>query len=241
MLAFVLTLGLLVGGWFVLRDSSVVQVRHVEIRGVAGSQAVAIRGALENAAHDMTTLHVRTGQLRAAVAPFPIVEGVSADAGFPHTLRITVREHVPVAAVSVGGRRIPIAADGTVLRGSSAADVPALAVRVPPAGGHVADPRTAALVRLLAAAPPALRGRLARAYVGPNGLSVRTDVGLVLWFGSSQRLPAKWAAAVAVLADPSSEGATHLDLRVPERPAAGGLEQIATQEPAGTTTVPVTP
>jgi cell division protein FtsQ len=28
-----------------------------------------------------------------------------------------------------------------------------------------------------------------------------------------------------VLADPTSAGATYLDLRVPERPAAGGLEQ----------------
>ena len=37
-------------------------------------------------------------------------------------------------------------------------------------------------------------------------------------------------AAVRVLADPSSAGATYLDLRVPERVAAGGLGPVE-QEP----------
>jgi cell division protein FtsQ len=32
-----------------------------------------------------------------------------------------------------------------------------------------------------------------------------------------------------VLADPDAAGATYLDLRYPERPAAGGLEDPATQ------------
>jgi cell division protein FtsQ len=45
--------------------------------------------------------------------------------------------------------------------------------------------------------------------------------------GSTERPRAKWAAAARVLSDSSSEGATYIDVRLPERPAAGGF-------PAGT-------
>ena len=50
--------------------------------------------------------------------------------------------------------------------------------------------------------------------------SVLAMDGPVLYFGDSHRLAAKWAAASRVLADASSRGATYLDLRLPERPAA---------------------
>jgi hypothetical protein len=44
-----------------------------------------------------------------------------------------------------------------------------------------------------------------------------------LIMGSAERLPAKWTAAARVLSSPSAKGATYIDLRLPERPAAGGL------------------
>jgi len=47
--------------------------------------------------------------------------------------------------------------------------------------------------------------------------------GPQLFFGTSQRPVAKWMAAARVLAEPSSAGAVYLDVRVPERVAAGGL------------------
>jgi cell division protein FtsQ len=53
--------------------------------------------------------------------------------------------------------------------------------------------------------------------------------GPVLYFGGTERLRAKWIAASRVLADRSSAGATYLDLRLPERPAAGGLQQTEPQ------------
>src|SRR5215218_9757378 len=87
----------LAGGWFWLRDAAVVQVRDVFITGLSSSEAPSIRTALKAAALDMTTLHVREDQLRAAVAEFPSVAGVRADAKFPHKLTIEVRERAPVA------------------------------------------------------------------------------------------------------------------------------------------------
>ena len=57
--------------------------------------------------------------------------------------------------------------------------------------------------------------------------------GPELIFGDPTRARAKWTAAARVLADPKAEGASYVDVRIPGRPAAGGL----TDE----TVAPVTP
>ena len=59
--------------------------------------------------------------------------------------------------------------------------------------------------------------------------------GPELIFGTAERIGAKWAAAARVLADPDAAGAEYVDLRIPERPAAGGLpvETLAPVAPAG--------
>jgi hypothetical protein len=68
--------------------------------------------------------------------------------------------------------------------------------------------------------------------------------GPTLRFGAPQRLAAKWAAVARVLADASSGGATELDVRLPERPAAtfdGEPEPAVAPAPAnGTEQAPVT-
>jgi cell division protein FtsQ len=68
-------------------------------------------------------------------------------------------------------------------------------------------------------------------YVGDRGWTLPLRDGPTLYFGGSERLAAKWAAAAIVLANRTSAGATYLDLRLPERPAAGGLEPLP-EEPA---------
>jgi cell division protein FtsQ len=91
--------------------------------------------------------------------------------------------------------------------------------------------RTLRIVALLAAAPPELRAKVSRVYAGPRGLTAPLDAGPILYFGGADRLRAKWTAAARVLADRSSAGATYLDLRLPERPAAGGLEDPTPAQP----------
>ena len=90
-------LALLATGWLWLRDSSLVAVRQVDVTGLSGSEAPRVRAALQEAAREMTTLHVRAKQLQTAVAPFPAVRSVDAHADFPHRLRVVVHEHVAVA------------------------------------------------------------------------------------------------------------------------------------------------
>jgi cell division protein FtsQ len=221
----------LAGGWLWLRDSSLVAVRHVDVSGLSGSEAPRVRAALEAAARDMTTLHVRPGQLQTAVEPFPAIRSVEAHADFPHRLRVVVHEHVAVGAVTAGAEHVPVAADGTVLRGTSSGGLPIVAVGGASGGDTVSDRGTRRAIALLAAAPAALRAKVQRVYNGPRGLTAPLTDGPVLYFGGADRLRAKWMAATRVLADRSSAGDTYLDLRLPERPAAGGLEAPQQQQP----------
>jgi cell division protein FtsQ len=218
-LTAVLALGL---GWLWLRDSPLVSVEQVSVRGVTGSQAPAIRDALIGAARGMTTLHVRRGDLRSAVSSFPIVRDVRVGSSFPHGLRIEVIERPPIAVLSGPGARLAVAADGRVLRGlDPPAGTPSIPMRLLPVGATVTDRRARAALALLAAAPSALRRAVRRVSLTPRRAVAVLRSGTTVYFGTPERAHAKWAAVARVLADPTSTGATYLDVRLPERPAAG--------------------
>jgi cell division protein FtsQ len=227
----------LAGAWLLVRDSSLVAVERVTVIGVSGPQAAKVRAALEDAARDMTTLHVRRDELRTAVAPYPIVRDIEVHPDPPDTLRIVVREHVPVAALQRAGHAVAVAADGTVLSGVSVRGLPVVASRAAP-GGRRLDARSRAATALLAAAPRPLRARVARLTTGPKGWTAQLRRGPRLIFGRSARARAKWIAAARVLGDRSSAGATYIDLRLPERPAAGGVVDPAQQVTADAAPAP---
>jgi cell division protein FtsQ len=239
--AFAVVFALIAGAWLWLRDSPLVAVERVTVTGVSGPDAARVREALESAARDMTTLHVRDGELRTAVDPYPAVLGVKTDADFPHGLRIVVHERNPVGTVVAGEQRVPVAADGTLMRTTTSAGLPQIAAKALPGGSHASDPQVRRAVAVLSAAPPALRARVRRVYVGDRGWTLPLRDGPTLYFGGSERLAAKWAATATVLADPTSAGATYLDVRLPERPAAGGLEPPPEPEEPPATIQPAAP
>lgn len=215
-------LALLVPGWLWLRDSSLVGVEHVKVSGLSGPQASVVRQAIVDAADGMSTLHVERSQIEQALERFPIVAGVTLRPHLLHTLDVEVRQHVPVGALRLdGGRELAVAGDGTVLEGTLTRGLPQIPLSVPPGGARLTDRKPLELVALLAAAPAPLRARVESVGLGPFGLAAQLRDGPELRFGPAQRLAAKWQAAAAVLADVSSRGAAYLDLRVPERPAAG--------------------
>ena len=221
------------GGWLWVRDSSLVAVRDVYVTGVSSSEGPQIRSALRTAALDMTTLHVREDALRTAAAQYPSIKGFDIDTDFPHKLSIVVHERAAVAAIQSGGATVAASADGLVLHGMRARGLPTLRVRATPAGKRVTDRRTLGALDVAGGAPSELRDRIQRLWSGPRGLTLDLKDGPDLVFGSGTGAPRKWAAALRVLADPSSAGATYLDLRVPERVAAGGLGPV---EPEAETT-----
>lgn len=223
---------LLVPGYFLLRGSSLVEVERVNVTGLTGAQAAQVRQAIEDAAMGQSTMNVDASRIREAVRPFAVVAGVSVKADLPHTLDVAVRQYVPVGALTVGNRRIAVASDGTVLEGTLTRGLPEVPASAPPGGRRVAGARELGLIRLLGAAPASLRGRVTSVSLGAYGLVARLRDGPDLRFGPGQRLQAKWIAAARVLADSTSRGAAYVDLRVPERPAAGPSESQPAVQPS---------
>jgi cell division protein FtsQ len=223
-----MTLTLLVGAYLLVRDSSLVAVEDVEIVGARGPEADEVRRALEGAARDMTTLHVREEALERAVQTYATVRGLQVERDLPHGLRITVLRRPVIANVTTpGGRRIAVAEDGTLLpRTRPPRDVPSLKVANPPGGSRLAgDPRAATALAMIAAAPAAMRRHVARVGTGPEGLEAVLRDGPQIVIGDDTRLRAKWVAAARVLGDPGAQGARYVDVRLPERPVAGGLPE----------------
>src|SRR5579871_62383 len=165
--------GLLFGAWLWLRDSPLVAVDRVTITGLSGTDAGAIRSALRSAARNMTTLDVQLAQLRTAVAPFPEVRRLEVRTAFPHRMLIVVIEERPVAVVQVGGRRVPVAADGTLLRSVTVGStLPTIPLSVPPVGRRLSEDGAGEVVALLAAAPERLLAQVGQAsIVSGHGLT----------------------------------------------------------------------
>ena len=209
LLIVVVLLGaLLLGGWLWVRDSSLVAVTKVTVTGATGPDAGAIRSALVGAARSMTTLDVNMSRLRSAVSPFPVVSEVRATTQFPHGMRIHVVERPPVAMVTVAGKNIAVAGDGTLLHDMAVgAPLPLIPLTVPPGGPRLTGPALQS-ARLLAAAPSQLIPKVAQISTeAGHGLVAQIRGGPKIYFGNSSSAHAKWLAASAVLADTGSAGA----------------------------------
>ena len=220
--------GTLAAGYFLwLRDSSLVAVTDVEVAGVQSGDRDRIVAELTHAAERQTTLHVDAAAIQDAAAAFPTVESVSVDAGFPHAMRIEVTERPPAMLVDTGGQRIPVAADGTLLTGVEVSGdesdrLPVLESGRAP-GGAKLDGDLLQEALIAGAAPKPLAPLIEKVRDDDEyGVEVILRGGIPVRFGGGSRAAEKWAAAAAVLADPKLDSLTYLDVRVPERPAAGG-------------------
>ena len=184
--AVLLLAALLAGGWLWLRDSSLAEVRNVEVIGSTSSEEARIRAALEEAALDMSTLNVREQALRSAVAPFTSVADLRVTTDFPHGMRIEVVEHRPVAALELGGRRVPAAGSGLLLRGVQAdRALPTIRTDALPASGRVENPRTRAALAVAGAAPEPLLARTETIWTSRRGLTAALADGPELIFGDA--------------------------------------------------------
>jgi cell division protein FtsQ len=241
LLTVLVAIPLLGGGWQLLRHSSLTAVEHVQVRGlvaVHGADTAAIETALTGAAHGMSTLAVSPARLRAAVAAYPIVGAVNVHPSFPHGLRIEVVERPPVAALVVNGTSTAVAADGIVLgpgflssslplvnagktTTSASAATTTTTIALPPVGGSVRGASLLGSLAILGAAPARLAHAVTRVYSGSKGATVVLRGGLLAYFGDATRPHAKWLSLARVLADSGSVGAAYVDVRLPERPAAG--------------------
>ena len=235
--------------WF--RDSSFVRVERVEVVGLAlAPDAANLQTELTAAAERMTTLHVDRAELERIAAKSPVVHAIEVRPDFPHALTIRVIENKPVALLATDDGRLPVAADGTVLEGVEVdSALPEIrTVAAVPSNGRLASGGALDRVEVAAAAPAELRSKITTITIQPDkGYVAELQDGPVVWLGGHDRLADKWDAAAAILAAESSAGAEYIDVRTPERGAAGGLviEPPVEEEPVApvdpTAAAPVTP
>lgn len=246
----------LTGAWFWVRQSSLVAVQRVTVTGVSGPDAVAIRQTLVQTAERMTTMEIDSRRLKASVSRYPFVRSLRVSVSLPHTATISVFEQVPVGVLD----GTTVSAHGTLLSGVSPSGRPVPTITASSAAsgsgsGGASHPATVtgtarADVYLLASAPYPILARLATAGWRPGrGLTVTLRNGPIVYFGDDIRLAAKWRSVILTLAQPSSAGASYIDVTDPTRPAAGaGTDIRATSPPTSssgltgttgqTTTVP---
>jgi len=225
----VAALALLGGAWVWLRDSPLVSVDRVTVTGLSGPDAGQIRLALSVAGRNMTTLDVHLGQLRTAVAPYPVVKDLRVSTQFPHGMRIHVIEQLPVGALVAGGETVAASADGTLLHDVPTGSLPTVPLPSVPGGSQVTDQTALNALALLAASPRRFQSKISQVTTSsPRGLVVQLRSGPAIYFGPPSAFRAKWAAAIAVLAAPASAGAAYIDVSDPAMPAAGvGSQALA--------------
>jgi cell division protein FtsQ len=172
----------------------------------------------------MTTLHIKDGELRDAVARFPTVASVKANTSFPHGLNVTITERLPVAYVQVGGRQTAVSADGYLLAGASFDSKSLPRIEGAAVHGVRLDEDAAAQAEILGATPTPLRDRITSSSWDEEhgGVVVDLDGGPEIRFGDGSRAGDKWSAAVAVLSSPERGSPSYLDVSVPDRPVSGG-------------------
>jgi cell division protein FtsQ len=221
----VLSIALAAGYQFWLRDSSLVAVERVEVTGLTSSDAARIRTALTSAGRDMTTLHVDRAALDQVVAGYPVVRKLEIAPDFPHTLRVHVIEYEPAAIAISDAGDVPVAGDGTILKGVRfEGRLPTIDVDGALGRETLLDHTALGAAAVAGAAPALLRKRIENIdHRSDDGYVAELRDGPELLLGPATRLRAKWAAAARVLADLEARGATYVDLRIPGRPAVGGL------------------
>ena len=154
---------------------------------------------------------------------------------FPHGITIEVIEHrrSPRSRWATAGSPPPAPAScSAASRRTRTSRSSAWPPRPPASASDNRNTLTA--LGIAAAAPADLLARIDRLWTGDDGMMLSLVDGPDLIFGDASDARRKWLAAARVLADSSAAGATYLDVRIPERVAAGGLGPVPEPTPEAT-------
>ncbi len=222
-----------------LAHGPLLAVGHVEVRGYDRPDRAAFVAAVREAASGSTMASPSADGIRAAAAAHPWVSSVSVQRDWPRGLTVDVTMARPVAAAAAAGAPAALVSEAGRVLGPVPEDAGVGWLRLPgppPAPGYALPETDRAGLAFLAAAPPEAARRVRRLGVDSGGaLSGLVDGGPVLRLGRPDDLAAKARALALVLRGVPAEDladATYIDLRVPKRPAIGG---IGPAEPASDT------
>ncbi len=224
------------GSFLLVRNSSLVAVEKVKIVGLSGYYDKDARAAVTAEAMDMTTWNFDTSRIEEAAGQFVDVAGVEVDTDFPHAATIRIEVRRPVLIARIGGRTVTLAQTGEVINPThTVAGLPKIDAPGVIRGDRVTSGKAFQAVTVLGAAPDVLLRKVEAVRWGKMGIVVKIKNGPELYFGDSSDARLKWRDAASVLASENSRGASYLDLRVPGRPAVGGLGGAALTQPTAAT------
>jgi cell division protein FtsQ len=240
MLATIVVLGVLTGGWFLLH-TSLFAARVVTVQGEVHTSAQEIEAVAGVTTHP-PLVDVDPGAVASRLERLPWIATAAVDRQWPDGLRITVVERTPVAVI----RQSEPALDAPRSRGAAGGPVPSLRgwaevdrtgrvladVSSPPAGlvpvvapvspgvpgtnvGSAAAPGLAVAASL----PKAFSAQVTGVVVGHGGvvtLTMSTPISVDL--GNVVQLPAKYEDVAAILAGAKLVAGDVIDVSVPRAP-----------------------
>ncbi len=190
---------------WLLGFSSVFDVTTVEVDGASAETLPAVRAAAQ-VASGSSLLWLDTADLDARVQTIPRVATVDVRRSVPHTVTVTVTEREPVAAMPLGTGVALVDGTGFAYRTMPAPPpgIPRL-VLGPGLAAAPSDPTTVAAVRVLAALPADLRGRITELRAAsPYDVSFSLDARRTVRWGADADDARKAAVLGPLLGQPGS-------------------------------------
>ncbi len=201
--------------------SGLFAARQLDVEGTVHLTADDVRRA--SGVHGAPSmLGLDTGAVARRVERLPWVADAQVSISWPNTLVIRVTEWEPVAYVADHGRWALLASPGRVL--ADVLDRPAAYVKVvglrtvPRPGSTITGGASVDVVNRL---PDALRRQLAGLDLAGGGVTLRLDSGMAVRLGDTTAIPAKSAAALAVLAAQNPACHQYVDVAIPSAPVCG--------------------
>jgi cell division protein FtsQ len=217
--------GALVVGLWVTFWSPLFQVRAVKVVGGHHTGAAAV-GAAADLGRGSNLLLLSPTEVAAAARTLPWVRTARVQRMLPGTVKVRIVERRPAVVVVAPGGRFTVDGRGRVLQlGDAGAHLPELVcnqVAAPRPGDIVADAAPRAALEAFRLLPERVRKRVAEIEAAsPERLTLVLAGGIEVRLGAAQRVRAKGAVLLALLARAASGGVEpgYIDVSVPESPA----------------------
>lgn len=209
-----LVVGVLGTAAWVLLGSRLLVVRHID---VVGARLVPRDRVLAVARVRLGEPLIRldSAAVRDRVEAVQEVETVRVERHWPATVRIVIRERVPIVAVQRDNRFLQIDRYGVTVLTSAARprDLPSLTVASPVR----TDPSLRAGLAVIGALPPWISRRVASVEArSPEAVTLRLEEGVTIVWGAPERTPDKLRLLRALRSDPQRRGIKTIDVSSPE-------------------------
>ena len=234
----VFALALATAGYFVVWHTKVFDVRTTSVSGVKVLTSQQILAVAQIPSHQPVAA-VDTGAVKARIMTIPRVASAIVERDLPHTVRITVVERVPAAALpDPSGSFTIVDRDGVAFDTAPTrpANIPVISLEPAPGGTIPADPEkdsklavTGALAALRALPDPIRQRVTTISATGPYGITLdltpataKLPAVTVVWGGGDQ--PDLKARILVILmartaGQTGSHAVSHFDVSAPEAPA----------------------